>query len=97
MTNLINNVEELQPGKTVVFRGVYYGEKQPTPYSNEITVVELPYQNEKDQWLVSMQYTANKHPFTSYLSDLGVVPNRNGLWAPDNWLEDPSKVPAPQK
>ncbi|OGE44772.1 hypothetical protein A3B39_05430 [Candidatus Daviesbacteria bacterium RIFCSPLOWO2_01_FULL_37_10] len=89
--------EELIPGKIVISRGLFYGSKQTTAYSEELKVLKLPQKNSKGKWVVSVESVHSGHQTIEHLSDLGVVAYESGLWNPSNWLEDPIKTVPPQK
>lgn len=79
------NIEEIIPGKTFV---CWHNEE----VDGKVTIKSEPYENE-DGWLIAdcegvMLGREREH---IYLSGLGIVANRNGLWNRWNWLQRPSE------
>jgi len=81
------------PSELVVgtkFKSIYLGKEGSVEGKVVFTVLEEPQENEKDQWVVTVEsiWMKGVEPTkrVMYLSDCNVVPYGNGLWNPANGL-----------
>lgn len=93
----IRDITELKPDMVVVKHGTYYTKKGSTPYEAEYRIIGNSYQNQSGEWWIATEHMKTKIISQESLADMGIVQYGNDLWNKSNWLEDPSKVPAPQE